>query len=223
MIQSGINLYRCKNCGNRHSRPLVGFFNADHSEYYSDLKPVKSNFPVYPSIIKCDGCEEIIALSHDNLEMIYDYEQEIPKNLGHIKVVSDPGLYAYLKVFETPSLLEVISEFHQDRKLIARMTIYELFNDRVRDGKGSRFREENDERNWLFNAIELIREIDKNDIQSEYCTLLKIDVLRSIGKFEQALHLIQNVRGEKYLIQKILKHFENAIIAENKGIFRFSK
>ena len=223
MTQAGINLYRCRKCGNRHLRPLLGTFNADHSEYYSDLKPVQSNFPIYPPIVKCDGCEEIIALSHDNLEMVYESEQEIPYDRTFIKVASDPGLVGYLRAVECPSLLEALSAYPQDRMLIARMKIYELFNDRIRGGKGSRFIEENDERIWLFNALELIREIDSNDIQSESSMLLKIDVLRSIGKFDKALQLIQNARGQKYLTQKILIHFESAVISGYKGIFRFSK
>lgn len=221
MTSGVINVYKCAHCKQLHARPTLASFNASHSEYYSDLKPVNQNFPIYTAVTVCACCHELTPLVNQYCEGFYESSDHVPMNWIDARGVMEPDLYGYIKIIQDPTLLEAISEFPQDRRLIVRMKIYELFNDRVRYGKGSRYLEDNDEQNWLFNSIELLKEIDYNDIQSEHSTLLKIDVLRSLGRFDEALDILSKETGKVYLHPYVKEVYTSRIKRRDLSIFNF--
>lgn len=192
---------------------------------YSDGYTYSIGDEEFPVLSKCEKCSTyfwvhearkiaIYNLSHYEEDKIYDDLSVKSKEAKALKFI---GFDDYIKVLNTPVIK------NDEDELFVRSRILWGFNDRIRKDifggklKQSLFQNENDESIWNFNLSRLYELLDT---KSDDAIIMKADVCRTMGKFDECIALINMITEEKNYWMK--KYFILACEKGNKEVFNLS-
>lgn len=190
MLPGPTHILQCSECGECFKRGTLSSGNNFGRKYWTDGEFTGSRFYAPPQLVKCPHCQMIIWLQDQNKV------NEIPNYLTFLEKETKPdksltGLPFYEDVSETElaTFLEVNSP-QTDREAYARTMLWRLGNNKRRTGVESPLSDLE-----IKNLQKLVEICSANDDES---VLLKIEMLRELGKFEDAQKLLKFNFTEDY-------------------------
>jgi hypothetical protein len=159
--------------------------------------------PEFPSLVLCKKCEQFYWVKDARkVEEINDYG-DIDKKWGKINYIEFPTFNEYFKALETIS---------EERFL--RMNMWWSFNDYYRNGNENEITPvmQNLNTENLILLSTLLNESDENDL------LMKAEVFRNLGRFEESRQLLDKVESPDLIEvkEKLLAEINN----KNYRVFR---
>ncbi len=205
MRPGDIMIYRCPACGAEVACESLMSANTFGALYYSDGYISSSMFPDVPSITRCFRCYNIFWLYKERLvdqkPFFYDLSYT---NIGLARTLT---MNEYFEAIERKIFRSDKDELH------LRKMIWWGFNHRVRNGR-ELFETEDESEMWKENCTRLIELLDSNDIDER---IMKADLHRCLGRFEECMQIINNISEAGY--EKLKTKFDKQCIEKNTKVF----
>lgn len=190
MLPGPTHILECSSCGECFKRGTLLSGNNFGRKHWTDGEFTGGRFYVPPQLVKCPHCDAVLWLQEQ------DKVKEIPSYLSFLGKVdkADQSLTVlpfYKDVGEIDlSKFLAINNLPSDKEIIARTELWRLGNNKRRTGIDTPL--SNLE---IKNLQRLVEICSVNDDES---VLLKIEMLRELGKFEDAQKLLKFNFTEDY-------------------------
>ncbi|MCK5788959.1 MAG: hypothetical protein KAH32_08165 [Chlamydiia bacterium] len=179
---------------------------------YSDDKIVGIGFNGMFSFTRCNSCDSIMALNDKT--SIYDDTsvKNIVKDKKAIEA-SYPNLEDCIQTLE--ELTEGNTNDIGNTEFVVRKHIIWIFNDRVRQGLPIFENQENFDK-WYDNVLKIL---DNNNLCDERGILLKVEIYRYLGKFEEAENTLSLIKTPDSYLQYDIDEVRDHIEKNNREVF----
>ncbi len=181
----GPTLYlKCTNesCSHLLKQTVLLSGNTFGAKLYSDSKRIAPMLPDEPIICKCPSCGTFSWMKD-----LYEREVKSEDSFKHVEQTENASRAKFLSIEEYIEVLNipsVVSDANKEMRL--RMLLLLTFNDRTRNGE-TLFQKETDQKIWLNNLLQLC---DLLDLSIDFNCILKAEILRYLGKFDEALDVL---------------------------------
>lgn len=191
---------KCPYCGAQH-RMIKPAKRLKDFEMYSDGKTLSPELNEALEVSRCSKCNEFYWIEDAPVEA-NTVEGELP-SVGSLSIEE----YIAMLTDETQTVTT-------DEEEILRMELLWAFNDRVRQGKPL-FDSEEEKVAWQANMDALSKLLDDSDV---YSRLIKAEIAREQGNFEDAEKLLSSIKEAQLL--PIKKMMLNAINHSETEVFK---
>jgi hypothetical protein len=190
MLPGPTHILQCSECSRCFKRGTLSSGNNFGRKYWTDGEFTGSRFYAPPQLVKCPHCQMIIWLQDQNkVNEIPNYLTFLGKETKADKSLTDLPFYEDASETELAAFLEVNSP-QTDREAHARTMLWRLGNNKRRTGVESPLSDLE-----IKNLQKLVEISSAHDDES---VLLKIEMLRELGKFEDAQKLLDFNFTENY-------------------------
>lgn len=203
MISGPTIIISCPHCGHYAKRDTIISGNTFGAEFWSDGKRIAPMLPDFPSLVLCRKCDQFYWVKDaKKVDEINTYGERTDKWL-EIEYVDSPTLQEYIRALET---------IPQERFL--RLNIWWSYNNYFREGKENEITPEIEFMNKdnLSLLLTLLNESDDNDL------MMKGEVLRCLGRFEESRQLLEKVENPN--LKEVKEKFLTEINNKNIRVFR---
>lgn len=208
----GPTLYlKCTNetCSHLFKHTVLLSGNTFGSKLYSDSKRVAPMLPDEPIICKCPSCGTFSWMENllEREAKREDYMEQVDstQNSSKAKFLS---IEEYEEVLIIPSII-----LDKNKEMRLRMLLMQAFNDRARRGE-KLFQKESDQSIWLTNLHALK---DLLDLTIDFNCIIVADILRYLGKFEEAQKIIAPYKNSE--LNWVTSQIEAQCIEKNTSVF----
>ena len=210
MIPGPTTIISCPHCGQYVKRKSLISGNTFGPKLWSDGKRIAPMLPEFPSLVLCKKCNHFYWIKDaKEVEKVNEFvlieaddqpENEKWKNINYVEF---PTFHQYIKALETIS---------EERFL--RMNMWWSFNDYIRIGHENKITPDMQKLNTenLILLLTLLNEANENDL------LMKAEVLRNLGRFEESRHLLNKVESPDLI--EVKEKFLAEINKQNKQVFQ---
>ncbi len=201
-------IYECPQCNNLISRGSIASGNTFDMKLYSDAKRITPMLMEFPNITKCEKCNHIFKI--DDLKEIgkYSWGEEVIDDWKNADEVN------FLDIYDNFTALTKNIAKTDEEELDIRLSIWWLFNDRVRNDEDL-FSLEDDKNLWQDNLNRLIELLSKAD---QVNIIMIAEIYRSLGDFVNCMKIIDGLDAEKYDFLKV--PFSRECKAKNTKVFQ---
>lgn len=201
-------IYECPQCNNLISRGSIASGNTFDMKLYSDAKRITPMLMEFPNITKCEKCNHIFKI--DDLKEIgkYSWGDEVIDDWKNADEVY------FLDIYDNFTALTKNIAKTDEEELDIRLSIWWLFNDRVRNDEDL-FSLEDDKNLWQDNLNRLIELLSKAD---QVNIIMIAEIYRSLGDFVNCMKIIDGLDAEKYDFLKV--PFSRECKAKNTKVFQ---
>lgn len=215
MIPGPANVLSCPFCGGTKEVMSLVSGNTFDATVWSDTRRDYPMLPEVSPIQECPHCHKYYFTEHARQTYSDDPESEM-RSFGELGTLTFPQLVKAKKQMDSMSLSKM-------ERWILNHQIFMAYNDCFRrEPKKVAFPPSAEEQTLYLKTIdELLDGID----QSEDYELFHAELLREIGKFDEAKKILLNHKSEddKWVVEAMLKHIEQSdtapfLLVENGNI-----
>jgi hypothetical protein len=210
MLPGPTIIISCPHCGQYAKKRTLISGNTFGSELWSNGKRIAPMLPEFPSLVLCKKCDKFYwVMDAKEVEKVNEFvlfeaddQPEIEK-WKNVDYVEFPTFHEYYKALE----------LGKDEKFI-RISIWWSFNDYFRNDLENEITPDMQNLNNenLTRLLTLLNESDENDL------LMKAEVLRNLGRFEESKLLLIKVKNPDLI--EVKEKFLAEINNKNSRIFR---
>ncbi len=201
-------VYECPKCKYLLYNRSIASGNTFGAKMYSDGKRTAPMLPELPDLTKCPNCNAMFWLSK---------MKEMGTSLNDMQENEAWAMAEevdFLTIDEYQIALEGNVYGSQEEELFIRQRIWWGFNDRVRDGKGIFFSDD-DEVLWRNNALKLLALFDIENLNHK---IMVAELYRNLGDFEKCMEIINSIKDSNLASLKEL--FKKACLNSNRKVFQ---
>ena len=175
MLPGPTIIKKCSACSNLIGEHTIASGNTFRARFWTDGKRDAPMLPDHPWLVKCPHCNALLWID----------EQE---TLGEIKPWDRSGTFSNSRACETPSAQDYFSMFEKSisdlgKERYVRLRAWWAGNDDRRSQKTKRPLSDREKAN-LRRFADLLDEADGHD------RVMKVEVLRELGRFDEAMSLM---------------------------------
>jgi hypothetical protein len=200
--------YKCPNCGQIVSIDKLDINCSSNIVRFSDDRIVGDDAKGLFFLTHCNGCGGVFEMNKNN-------------DANNIELKSDEIIFNA----EYPTLRNCLNGLEKLKKVdknkmsniefSIRKHIVWLYNDKVREGKDA-FKDKEDFDIWFKNALSILK---NNDDTSEGKILLKIEICRYLGEFDEAERLLSLLDDSDPYLKLDIDEISENIKNKNREIF----
>jgi hypothetical protein len=188
MIPGPTLIIRCPNCTNLLSKRSLRSGNTIGAKLYSDSKRVAPMLLEFPTITKCEKCQNIFRVADAKEIGSYEFDASaVRKEWANAQRVTFLSYLEYYSVLNT----ELIRS--KEDEIFIRTRILWEYNDSYRKGRTTH-ESEDGKMKKKENIEVLLALLDKTN---ENQKLFMAELYRNISQFEESLELLNSVHDEK--------------------------
>lgn len=190
MLPGPTHILKCFSCGECFKRGTLLSGNNFGRKHWTDGEFTGSRFYVPPQLVKCPHCDAVLWLQDQRkVNEIPSYLSFLGKDTKADKSLTELPFYKDVDEIDLSKFL-AINNLPPDKEIIARTELWRLGNNKRRTGIDSPLSDLENK-----NLLRLVEICSVNDDES---VLLKIEMLRELGKFEDAQKLLKFNFTEDY-------------------------
>ena len=216
MLPGNTYVRECPHCKGHFTQPSMLSGNTFGAKFWPDGKMDAPMMPSYPAYVGCPHCaasfwiedtKEIEVIGWDKKIEISDLISEPIQNTSTNTIrYKDPTVKIYLQGLAEPNL-------SKEKEVYLRTKLMQLYNDVNRDQKVQSPITEAQNENWN----RLLEILDSNDSQEK---LLKVEIYREMGNFEEAKKAFIGEFDEEYMdtmdiLDKLIKARDSRVMCIN--------
>ena len=210
MTPGPTTIISCPHCGQFAKRKSLISGNTFGAKLWSDGRRIAPMLPEFPNLVLCKKCDKFYWVKDaKEVEKVNEFvlieadDQPENEKWKDIDYVEFPTFSQYFKALETIS----------EEKYI-RLSIWWSFNDYIRNGHENKITPDKQKLNAenLILLLTLLNEADENDL------LMKAEVLRNLGRFEESRLLLDKVTNPDLI--EVKEKFLAGINKQNKQVFQ---
>jgi hypothetical protein len=194
----------CPHCGYLAMQMTFMSRNTIGAKHWSDGKTIAKMYPELPRLVCCKKCENFYWVSKAFWSDRFSSDTSPSREQTTIEYVEFPTFHQYFKALDT------ISDEYYIRK-----RIWQSFNDYYRNGRENEITADMVELN-NENLEKLLPLVDDEFNDSD--VLIKAEILRNQGRFEESRQLLGKVRDPE--LQDVKEQYLAEIEKKNKNLFR---
>ena len=206
MISEYKDFYKCPNCEQTYYKDKMNLNCNSDVIRYSDDKIVGKGFNGMFSFTRCNSCESIIALN-DETSISY-----VERGEGFIEAPY-PNLEDCIQTLE--EFVKGNTNSIENTEFVVRKHIIWIFNDRVRQGLPI-FKNQDNFDVWYNNVLKIL---ENNNLSHEREILLKVEIYRYLGKFEEAENTLSLIQTPDSYLQYDINEIRENIKNNNRDVF----
>ena len=190
MLPGPTHILQCSECGECFKRGTLSSGNNFGRKHWTDGEFTGSRFYAPPQLVKCPHCDAVIWLQEqDKVNEIPGYLSFLGKEEKADKTLTELPFYEDVNEIDLVRFLEA-NNLVTNKEVVARIQLWRLGNNKRRTGIDSPLTDLE-----IKNLQKLVEICSANDDES---VLLKIEMLRELGKFEDAQKLLKFNFTEDY-------------------------
>ena len=203
MIPGPIIIISCPHCEQYAKKRTLISFNTFGAQLWSDAKRIAPMKPEFPSLVFCKKCDQFYWVKDTKKIAEINNSTELKEKYNNVEFIEFPTFHQYFKALETIP----------DEKFI-RIRIWQSYNDYFRKGKEKDITQDMQNLNTenLYALIKLLDESDQNEL------LMKAEILRNLGWFEESKQLLDRILDSGLL--EIKNKFLVEINKQNMQVFQ---
>jgi len=203
MIPGPTIIISCPHYGQYAKRQTLISFNTFGAQLWSDAKRITPMKPESPGLVLCKKCNQFYWTKDARKVTEINNSAEQKEKYRNVDFIEFPNFHQYFKALETIP----------DEKFL-RIRIWQSFNDYFRYGKEKEITQDLQDLNItnLYALLNLLDESDQNDL------LMKAEILRNLGWFEESKQLLDRIKESGLL--EIKNKFLVEINNQNKLVFQ---
>ncbi|CAM8354868.1 hypothetical protein MCESTEH50_00155 [Candidatus Methylopumilus universalis] len=191
MLPGNTYVRECPHCSGKFTQPTMASGNTFGAKFWPDGKIDAPMMPDYPAYVSCPYCKGTFWVEDTKVvkSIGYDEEREIPdltldSNQNPIPY-KNPTRKIYLQGLDDLNI-------SKENEVYLRSKLMQLFNDVNRDQKEQRPAIAAQIENWN----RLLKILDPKDTQEK---LLRVEIYREMGNFEEAKKVLAGELDEEYM------------------------
>ena len=214
MLTGSTIVYQCPKCGQLVLGQSILSVNDIKAKYYSDGRMEGPYFCEQNSITECPACKKIfwLDLKHQVDEFHEDYDRGDPQIANHYHSLGDWAPRLDIQGWRRAINEKVFGNAKEELFLQTRL-LWELNKYFLKHGEW----ESSQQLKLWEDTIQDLLLIIQPQRPQEY--LLKAELQRNLGQFEQALESLDKITDQDYLAKAYQLH--QRIIAQDRWVFRF--
>jgi len=203
MIPGPVFIISCPHCGKSAKKQTLISSNTFGAQLWSDARRFAPMKPESPSLVLCKKCNQFYWTKDAKKMTEINNSAEQKEKYRNVDFIEFPTFHQYFKALETIP----------DEKFI-RIRIWQSFNDFFRNGKEKEITQDLQDLNStnLCALLKLLDESDQNNL------LMKTEILRNLGWFEESKQLLDRIKDSGLL--EIKNKFLVEINKQNNQVFQ---
>jgi len=192
MLPGPTILRRCESCGQPFGQPTIRSGNTFGATYWTDGRMDAPMLPDRPELVKCPSCKAMLWIEdQESIGEVYPSQFRDPE-FKDLRLFALPSAEDYLRVLadDSPRPRPTSEAAHQWQRYV-RVRAWWAFNDPRRTAAVKAPITAAETAN-LRALVDLLDDRDAND------RLMKAEVLRELGQFEDAAEILASVTGEGF-------------------------
>ena len=203
MIPGPTIIISCPHCGQYAKKRTLISGNTFGAKLWSDGKKIAPMLPDFPNLVVCSKCDQFYSVKNAKKIAEIKNSAELKEKYSNVEFIEFPTFYQYLKALEKIP----------DERYI-RIRIWWSYNDYFRNDHENKITPDMHDLNAknLLALLKLLDESDQNDL------LMKAEILRNLGWFEESKLLLDRISDGDlaWVKEKFLVEINN----QNKQVFR---
>ena len=190
MLPGNTYVRECPHCSGRFTQPTMASGNTFGAKFWPDGKMEAPMMPNYPTYVGCPHCKDTFWVDDTKIVKSFGWgeEREIPEfifdsNQNPAPYI-EPTKTIYLKGLKD-------SNISKENEIYLRTKLMQLYNDVNRDQKIQQQPTKPQVKNWN----RLLEILDSESTQEK---LLKVEIYREMGNFEEAKKAFKGKFDEEY-------------------------
>lgn len=181
MIPGPTVIRKCMHCKQHLAEETITSGNTFGATFWTDGKQEAPMLPDQPWLVKCPHCGELVWI--DELETIKEIEPFEADTVSESWYPTEPSFEEYISFLQGPSL-----DIEKERYV--RLRAWWTGNDPRRENGEKQLLSEIEVQNlWAFSEL-----LDLSDTNNR---ILKAEIQRELGRFDEALALLSEIEDER--------------------------
>lgn len=191
MMPGNTYVRECPHCSGRFTQPTMASGNTFGAKFWLDGKMDAPMMPEYPAYVGCPHCKGNFWVEDTKVVKSFGYNEE--KEIPDLTLDSNQNPVPY-RVPTKKIYLQGLDDLNitKENEIYLRSKLMQLYNDVNRDQKVQKPAIAAQIENWN----RLLEILDSNDTQEK---LLKVEIYREMGNFEEAKKAFTGEFDEEYM------------------------
>jgi hypothetical protein len=193
MLPGPTYIRECPHCHGEFTEPSMASGNTFGAKFWPDGKMEAPMMPSYPAYVGCPHCSESFWVEDTKEVGSISWGEEIEITDSGFKPVQNQKHNRYKEPTEKIYLQGLaVSYINKEREIYLRTKLMQLYNDVNRDQKVQKPASKDQFANWN-RLLEILGTIETEE------KLLKVEIYREMGKFDEAKKAFTGEFDEEYM------------------------